>query len=320
MKSINVTASLPGAGITLATAAISFLASTIHPSFDSLVISIIFGMLASNILGDRDVYAPGVELSLKVFLPVGISLYGLQLVFIKEDILQLPSVAAVVVFMFVTSYFISRGFGLPKGVSTLISTGLSVCGASAIAVVSPLMGAKKEDTSVALITVVTLGLTGMLFYSLAPGLLGLTLEKFAFLTGMTLPMFGQVKIAAASMGEESLQLASHFKLLRISSLLFVAMAVMFMSEKKSSRFYVPAFMVVFFALAALANLSEQVARISVYAAPVSKFSMTAALAAIGLSIDLDSVTSYGTRPLFSAFLSWGIVVLSVYIVIFVINV
>ena len=191
---------------------------------------------------------------------------------------------------------------------------MSVCGASAIVVVAPVLRARREDTSIAILSVMTVGLTGMLFYRFLPDLMGLSVERFAFLSGLTLPMFGQVKVASASMGPESLQFASNFMLMRISALVLVAaLAVMFPSEGEGKGSYVPWFMGVFFALALASNLSQTVADMREFVEPVSKFSLSVALAAIGLSLHFDSVTEKGASPIFTCFLSWGIVVLTIYL-------
>jgi uncharacterized integral membrane protein (TIGR00698 family) len=245
---------------------------------------------------------------------VGIGLYGIQLRFVGTEVRYWLATAGVFLLMFVISYFIARGFGISKRLALLLSTGMSVCGATAIVIIAPVLRAKKEDTSISILSVMTVGLTGMLFYRFLPDLMGLSMERFAFLSGMTLPMFGQVKVASASLGPESLELASNFKLMRISALVLVAaLAIVFPSEEKGKGFNVPWFMGLFFALALASNLLQSVANMREFVEPVSKFFLSVALAAIGLSLHFDSVTEKGASPLFTCFLSWGIVVLTTYL-------
>lgn len=309
-----------GLAITLLIAIMSYLISSLHPSFDLLVVSIIFGMLASNIFADRAVLEPGINWAIKVFLPVGIGLYGMQLSFASVGLKLWPLVAVVFLFLFFSTYLIAKGFGLDRDLALLLSTGMSICGASAIVVVAPLLRSKKEDTSISLVSIMAVGITGMLIYKFLPHLVGLSVEKFAFLSGTTLPMFGQVKIAAGSMGTESLLLASNFKLLRISFLIFIAGGILIFTGRQKKKFYIPWFMVLFFVLALAVNVSEEVAALRRLAEPVSKFSLSTALAAIGLSIDIDSITEKGAKPLFAVFLSWGITVLLLYLIMDIVNV
>jgi uncharacterized integral membrane protein (TIGR00698 family) len=304
---------LPGAGIALSIAMISFMASLIHPAFDPLAISLIFGLLVANLLGEREMFEIGTNAVLRVFLPLGIGLYGIQLEFSAVEVRYLPPVAAVFVFLAVVTYFVAKGFGLGRSIAVLIGAGMSVCGASAIAVIAPLMEAKKEDTSIAIISVMTIGLTGVLVYSFIPSLLGMGLEKFAFLSGATLPMLGQVKVASRTLGEDCLRLAVNFKLMRVSALAFVALAAVWFSGGEKKKIRALWFMVLFFALALAANLSREAASLRGVLGPLGTFSLTAALSAIGMSLEFDSITARGVSPLFAAFIAWGIVVLSIYL-------
>ena len=74
---------ISGLVVSIVVALIAFTLSYIHPSFDALVISIILAMLFSNLLREREFLNEGIKLSLKIFLPIGIALYGAQLT-IKE--------------------------------------------------------------------------------------------------------------------------------------------------------------------------------------------------------------------------------------------
>lgn len=309
-----------GLAVTLVISLIAYLASSLHPSFDSLVISIIFGLLVSNMFGDRTVIEEGVNWAIKVFLPIGIGLYGMQIKFSGVELKYWPLVAGVVALLFFITYFISRGFGLERTLSILLGTGMSICGASAIAIIAPLIGSKKEDTSISLLSILTVGLVGMLAYKFFAGMLGLSAEEFGLFTGMTLPMFGQVKVASASVGAQSLAFATNIKLLRIAFLTILVFCVLIFAGTQKKRLYVPWFMILFFVLAIAVNLSEGVASLSPIMETVSRLSLSTALVAIGLTIDIDSIAEKGARPLFAAFFGWGITALFVYLFLNMINV
>ena len=317
MKSIKEI--LPGLIIIFLITIVSFMLSLVHPSFDILVISMIFGMLIANFINDKEIFDKGLAFALKVFLPAGIALYGAQLSFTGTEPILLFSVIATTIGLFALTYCIARGLGLTKNMGLVLSTGLSVCGASAIAVVSPLIGARKEETSISLIVVMVLGLVGMIFYPLLTDILMLNKNEFAFLSGATLPMLGQVKTVASTAGPEALALALKLKLTRISCLIFIPIVAMILSGKEN-KFYVPWFIVVFIALAIGVNTIKGAEIIMGLAEPASKFLLASALASIGLSVDFDSIAEEGTKPLLAVFLSWGIVILLLYLVFSIINV
>lgn len=311
---------VPGLAVTAIIAVISYLTSSLHPSFDLLVISIIFGMLISSMLGEKEIFEPGTEVALKIFLPIGIGLYGAQLKFGGPEVRFLPSMAVLIAMAFFITYHVSRALGLDKPLSLLLGSGISVCGASAIVIVAPLINAKKEDTSISLISIITVGLTGMLTFKFLPQLVGMSANKFAFLSGGTLPMVGQVKVASQSLGPEAAALAMSLKVLRIAFLMFLVTGMLIFAGKQKKRFTVPWFIAVFFALAVVANASPQAAAWLKKLEPVSRFSLSMALAAIGLSIDIDSITEKGSRPLLASFLSWGMIVLMLFLALNVLNV
>ncbi len=304
---------LPGLIIVLLITIVSFMLSFLHPSFDALVISIIFGVLVANVMKEKEFFDNGVAFALKIFLPIGIALYGTQLSFAGAGVKLWFCVIVIVVSLFALTYFISKVLGLPKNLGLLLSSGVSVCGASAIAIISPLISAKKEETSISIIAVMVLGLAGMIFYPIVSEILVLTKNEFAFLTGVTLPMLGQVKATASAAGQEVLATALKLKLLRISCLIFLPIVVLMLSGREK-KFYVPWFIVVFIVLAMGVNIIKGAKVIADVAEPVSKFLLSSALAAIGLSVDFNSIAEEGAKPLLSVLLSWGIVVLLLYLI------
>lgn len=310
---------LPGIVIVFLITIVSFMLSLVHPSFDILVISMILGMLIANFINDKEIFAAGIAFTLKVFLPAGIALYGAQLSFAGTEPKLLFAVIATVICLFALTYFIARGLGLTKNLGLVLSAGLSVCGASAIAIVSPLIGAKKEETSISLVAVMVLGLAGVIFYPLFTDLLMLNKNEFSFFSGATLPMLGQVRAVASAAGPEALAFALKIKLIRISCLIFIPVIALMLSGR-GKNFYVPWFIVVFFALAIGVNTIKEAKIITGVVETASKLLLASALAGIGLSVDFDSIAEEGIRPLLAVFLSWGIVILLLYLAFSITNV
>lgn len=286
-------------------AVVSFLLSQAHPSFDALTVSIIFGMLLSNMLVQQEQLQKGIDFMLRFFLPLGIALYGTQLTFSNNvDYKTWLSIIVLFIFSFAMTALIARFFRLPGKLSVLLASGFSICGASAIAVISPLIGAKKEDTSISIISIMVIGLLSVVFYPALWEDMGLTFKEFAFFSGTTIPMLGQVKIAVLEGGAEGISMAVRFKLIRISMLLFVAIAMLLVYGRRQKGSSIPWFMVAFVLFVILANVEERMSSLNRIFEPVSKFFLSSALAAIGLSVDFDSIALEGAKPLYVVFLSW----------------
>ncbi len=300
---------LSGLTISLVIAVIAFILSYIHPTFDALAISIILGMLFSNILEDRNFLNNGINHTIKIFLPVGIALYGAQLSIREIDPTLTPLVFLTFIAIFTLVYFSAKWFGLRKNIRILLATGMSICGASAIAIVSPLIESDSEETSISLIVVMIYGLFGMIAYPIFANFFDMGIKEFAFITGTTLPMIGQIKVAASTYGSECITTALKYKLLRMSFLLFLVTLTVFLSRKKDRRIYIPWFIAAFVLLAVAVNVFK-LGWLTDISAPVSRFSLSTALAAIGLSVDFESITEEGIKPLV-------IVVLSIIIILII---
>jgi uncharacterized integral membrane protein (TIGR00698 family) len=313
-EKMKIAEHIPGFAIVLFIAVVSFFLSTFHASFDALVISIIVGLLLGNVIGNRSYYERGVESALKFFLPLGIALYGSQLVLAELQWGQLLSIILVFSGLFGLTLLIANIFNIDKRVAVLLASGLSVCGASAIAVISPLIGARREDTSISVISVMMLGLTGMIFYPILNDFLSLTHNEFNFLAGTTLPMLGQVKVAALNVCPECSSAAVDIKLIRISFLFFLVTTSIFFSGAREKKVKIPWFVIAFILLAVGVNVSAALAPAGLYFRWASSFFLCAALAAIGFSVDLDSVMENGILPLGVIFFSWSLVILTMYLV------
>jgi uncharacterized integral membrane protein (TIGR00698 family) len=305
---------LPGILFSQIIAFFSYYLSTVHASFDPLVISIISGMFIGNLIADEGMFQKGIDASVKIFMPAGIALYGTQLVIAEFHWGSFFSIFAVFAGLFSLVLIFSKVFGLNRNLSVLLAAGLSVCGASAIAVISPLIGAKKEDTSISILSVMMLGLAGMLFYPLIFDVFALTKDEFNFFAGTTLPMLGQVKVAASSVCTECLAAAVQIKLIRISFLIFVITLSIFLSGKEEKKVKAPWFILVFIFLVVFCNTTSVLKPILGSLGKISSFFLSAGLAAIGFSVDFDAIVKKGLAPLAVIFSSWLIVLFSIYLI------
>lgn len=246
---------------------------------------------------------------LRLFLPAGIALYGSQLNLSDGlDFTRWIIILTVFLTTFLITTIISKAFGLSKKLSILLASGLSVCGASAIAVISPIIRAKKEETSISLIVVMIIGLTSIVFYPMLKDLLELKTREFILLAGTTIPMLGQVKVTSLQVaGIEGLSDALRYKLIRVSLLLFLAIGVAMLFRDDRKGLPMPWFMLIFIGLAITTNVIEGLSKLRATLQPWSTFFLSSGLAAIGLTVDFDSITVEGTRPLFSSLISWGLI-------------
>ncbi len=303
---------LPGLGTAVLIAAVSFLLAMGHVALDPLVLAILISIITGNLLGPSPRLAPGISLSHRLLIPAGIILYGSQM-----QVQPLRSLGAgpvlLVLFLVIASlaviYTISRRFGIGKKIAMLLAAGSAICGASAIVVLSPVIKAEKEDTSVSLLAITVVGLTGVIVYPLLQETLGLSERFYAMLCGSTLYQVGQVKAAASLVSQNALDLALPVKLLRVGTLLPIAIAFSLAAGASGRKPYVPWFIVGSIVMAAAVNLLPGMEGFQAAAGPYVTFLFSVAIAAVGLSVDLEAIIDVGPKPLLVVFLGWSVLVL-----------
>jgi uncharacterized integral membrane protein (TIGR00698 family) len=217
---------------------------------------------------------------------------------------QVLYLACSVVAVLLAVAWIARRMGVGTIIGLLLAAGSSICGASAIVVLAPVLGAKKEEISISLLAITVVGLTGVITYPLAQELVGLPERTYALLCGSTLYQVGQVKAAAALVSPAVIALAVPVKLVRVGMLLPVAITYSLLQGSPQRKPYVPWFIVGAIAAALLMNTVTPLAGVRPFLAPYGTFLFTIAIAAIGLSVDLEAIIEIGPRPLLLVFLSW----------------
>ncbi len=196
-----------------------------HP-LEAMLVGIILGALARN----TGLVPKKWEPYLKKFetpLLWGIMLLGAG--FTLKVASELP-LSLVVIFVsmgigFVFVYFLARKLGLPEKLSALLAVGTTVCGGSAIAITSPLIKAKEEETSYAVSTIVLAAFLLLVSLPILGGALGLNQQSFGIWAGTAVHNTPQTIGTGYIFGEEAGQVATIVKLTRNMFMIVVALLV-----------------------------------------------------------------------------------------------
>ena len=145
---------LPGIVLVFIIGLAAYSLSRLHHSLDALAMAILIGIVIRAIFGTAEWYLPGVRLGLKIFIPLGIILYGSNLSFRFSASLP-PSVIALTLVSMLIFYIViillNKLWKVAPKTGELIADGSAICGASAIAVMSPAVEAEPKDTSISLL-------------------------------------------------------------------------------------------------------------------------------------------------------------------------
>lgn len=210
---------VPGLALTAVAVAASLLVSRALPGASPAVVAVAFGVALTNLGGLRAAFRPGLQFAARRVLRLAIVLLGLQIAL--PEVLALGWQALVVILAATGGTFlITRWLGARMGVnprrSLLIATGVSVCGAAAVAAMHEVADSDDDDDVASALSVVVLyGSAAMLVVPALAGLLGLTPHQLGLWTGASVHEVAQVAAVGAAAGAGVLASAVVVKLARV---------------------------------------------------------------------------------------------------------
>src|SRR6186713_3667053 len=129
--------------------------------------AVLLGMLWRNTLGVPASCQEGLNLAMNGLLRTGIALVGLKLTLSGATVIAetaLPVAIGCITVALVAGAVISKIFGVPKRLATLLAIGTAVCGCTAVVAMSPVIRARHVETFFAVTCVVLFGSIAMVFY------------------------------------------------------------------------------------------------------------------------------------------------------------
>ncbi|WDR01511.1 putative sulfate exporter family transporter [Devosia algicola] len=279
--------------------------------FESLVLALVLGTLARTIWGLHPIFDAGVQFSSKTVLEIGVMLLGASFSVraLGEFGPQLTGAIIGVVFIALAlSYGIGRTLGLPHQLAVLVACGNSICGNSAIMAAAPVIRANAEDVAASITFTAALGIIVVLVLPLAVPGLGLAERSYGILAGMTVYAVPQVIAATAPVGLLAIQVGTLAKLIRVLMLGPVIVALGLTNGRSAVSGLgigriVPWFIIGFLCLMVLRSTGLIPAHVASVVGVVSSVLTTAAMGALGLSVDMRSMMHANGRVLLSGTLS-----------------
>jgi uncharacterized integral membrane protein (TIGR00698 family) len=291
---------------------------------EPLVLAILVGMCVRTVRGEHPREEPGVRFVAKPVLEVAVCLLGATMdvprLFASGPMLAVGIVVLVSgALMF--GYVIGRASGLSNKLAILVACGNAICGNSAIAAVAPVIGAERQDVAASIALTAVLGVAMVLGLPLLMVPLHYSNYQYGVLAGLTVYAVPQVLAAAFAVSPLSGQVATAVKLARVLMLGPVVMFFAFRARRSSAReaansgvqtsaravqFPVPAFVIGFVVLAVLRSVHLIPDAGASAAKSVAAWLTIAAMAALGLGVDVRAVRSVGARVMAAVAGSLGV--------------
>ncbi len=231
---------------------------------ETMTIGILLGLFITNTIGNPTVCTDGIRFSLKKVLKWGIVLLGVKLNF--ASIIELgPKILILIIVLIslalVTSHYIGKRFKINSKLAALLGVGSSICGASAIVAMGPVIGADDEDIAISVTVISLLGAIGVLTYSFIGTRLHLTDLQYGIWSGSSLQGVAHALAAAGARGADniSLQIGTLVKMSRVALLGPVAMILnsLFLNNSRKKNLSFPKYVLYFILIGILFTINTQ---------------------------------------------------------------
>lgn len=203
---------------------------------DPVLVAMLLGLIFGNVKAAKSLL-PGLNLSVRKLLPLGIVFLGARISF--SDALSI-GVSGLLLSVLVVSlslgliYGLRKWLGLERVFSCLLAVGTGICGGTAIVAVAPILKAKERDVMLGVALVTLVGFAAMLILPVVAAPLGLSQTQFGMLAGLTIHQTPQVIASGFAYGEEAGEVATIAKLARVCLLAPVALVLGWLMMRKSS--------------------------------------------------------------------------------------
>tara|TARA_R110002126_G_scaffold185154_4_gene333646 strand:+ start:2608 stop:3549 length:942 start_codon:yes stop_codon:yes gene_type:complete len=213
--------------------------------------------------------------------------------------------AGSILLTFLLGWIFYRLMKTEKITSYLVSTGTAICGGSAIAAVGPILEASQKQLSFSLGVVFMLNAVALFVFPVIGFWLGLTESQFGYWAAIAIHDTSSVVGAAASYGEESLNIATTVKLTR--ALWIIPVSLVFSrlpNVRKSGTIRIPWFIFLFTVAIGIRYFVPEGIEFYNILTLIGKKGMVITLLMIGAGISFKQFKEIGKKSIFYGLLLW----------------
>ncbi|CAM4012702.1 YeiH family protein [Staphylococcus xylosus] len=289
-------------------AAISLISSKL-PLLDkvgALTIAIVIAILFRHFKGYPESYRPGITFASKRLLKFAIILYGLKLnifdVIGEGSTLLLIDGGVIIVsigLMLLLNHYIKGD----KAITLLLGIGTGVCGAAAIAAVSPILKSREKDTAISIGIIALIGTLFSLAYTVIYTLFTISPEVYGVWSGVSLHEIAHVILAADFSGDTALRigllgkLGRVFLLIPLSIVLILVMNMKSQARNTNQRIEMPYFLIGFVLMAIFHTYVPIPQFIMQIIEPLTTICLLMAMVALGLNVSFKDLQDRAFKPL-----------------------
>tara|TARA_B100000963_G_scaffold54627_1_gene42782 strand:- start:299 stop:1384 length:1086 start_codon:yes stop_codon:yes gene_type:complete len=296
---------------------------TTKSPISTVLIAILLGIIMGNAFTPRPGMMIGLDFTQQYILKLGIVFLGIRLSFdefLKFGYIALPLIIICIIGVLILIKLLIKKVSISSKMSYLIAIGTSVCGATAIVATAPVINAKKTEIAYAIANITLFGVIAMLIYPyFAEWYFSGNELKAGLFLGTSIHETSQVAAAGLIYDQqfnspETLNVATVTKLIRNTFLVIMIPLFAYLysrgeiKNKDYSIFSIfPYFVLGFIGMILFRNLGDQIfaadeqnyliwIKLIEYLKILATTFLTMAMAAVGISINLNELKLMGYKP------------------------
>ena len=277
-----------------------------HLGGPAMLYALLFGM-AFNFLADDERFAAGLRVASRNILRLGVALLGLRIT--MGDVLDLGwpvivLIAACVAATMLFGWLIGRVCGLRNAHSVLSAGAVAICGASAALAIATVLPSHKDherDTILTVASVTVLSTVVMVAYPVLMSYLNFDNATAGIFLGATIHDVAQVVGAGYIVSDESGEISTLVKLMRVAFLVPVVIVMSLLLRRKQyardrREPLLPLFLIAFVALVLVNSTGWVSGQAGEVLALASSWCLLTAVAALGVKTSLRTLADVGPAP------------------------
>ncbi|WP_083582167.1 YeiH family protein [Halomonas aestuarii] len=279
-----------------------------HYGGPTLLYALLFGM-SLHFLSEEGRCREGVEFAASTVLRLGVALLGARMTLTQVGDLGFGPVLTVVgavALVIAMGSVLARALGLDRDLGLLTGGAVAICGASAalaLSAVMPRHDTHERNTILTVVGVTTLSTMAMVTYPLIAGVLELANAQAGIFLGGTIHDVAQVVGAGYMISEETGDISTLVKLVRVAMLVPAVMVFMWLfrasrqEEGAATKVpMLPSFLVGFVVLVLINSLGLIPEAVNEGMSTLSRWCLVTAIAALGIKTSFQKLAVVGWKP------------------------
>ena len=219
-----------------------------------------------------------------------------------------------IIFSFVLSLSLGKVFGLDIKLNILLASGLSICGATAIALIGPLIKANTKFIFISLAILFSFNLLAIILFPVFGKFLEMSNNEFGVFSALAIHDTGSVIGSALAFSNTSVEVAASLKILRTLGLIPLILLLNYKFNATKKGFTFPGFIIYFFIALTISNIFELSYSLIENIKILSKTFIVIGIFCIGLQFSKIEYKELSLKPLVLALIVWVCVIPMAYFI------